>query len=500
MGIIVKQSVKGTVYVYLGVILGFITTGIFLPRLYSTEQVGLLKILVAYSSLIASFGTLGINGVTIRLFPFFKDDKQKHHGYLANILLVGVFGALLTTALILLLKPWISEMSGEKSALFVHYFNYLIVLVFFQIFFSLLDAYYSALLNSVFGTFLKEFLQRVFIILAIALFFFNLVDFHFFIILYVAAISAPTFFIMTRLIREKQFSFHTDFKFLNRGLLVSMASVSLFSIMNGFSLIIIQNVDLIMINSMTGLSNTGVYSVCFFFGVVVSLPARSIIKIVNIVSAQAWKENDLKLISDIYHKSCLTLFLIGTLIFIGLWANIENIFQILGPSYIAGKWVIFFIGLSSLMDMATGANGSIMGTSQYYKVQTVFLVVLVILLVITNLLLIPRFGITGAAIGGAISLAVLNTLRYLFLYYKYRLQPFNRKFVYIAIIGAGSYFLSAQLPPLANYIADIAFRSLLLLVLFCTPVYFLKISSDVNQKADEILIKLHIINKKNTSK
>ena len=494
MGIIVNQSVKGTIYVYLGVILGFITTGIFLPRLFSTDEVGLLKILVAYSSLIASFGTLGINGVTFRLFPFFKDDTNKNHGYLANVLLVGLVGFLLTTLLLILLKPWLTEINIEKSALFVEHINYLIILIFFQIFFSILDAYYSALLNSVHGTFLKEVFQRILIIISIGLFFFDFLTFHQFVIMYVASISLPTLNLVIRLIRTKHFSLHTDFKFLTRGMLVSIGAVSLFSILNGFSMIIIQNVDIIMINSMVGLSDTGIYSICFFFGVVVSLPARSIIKIANIITSQAWKDNDMNLIRDLYHKSCLTLFIIGSLLFIGLWANINNVFHIIGQQYSAGKWVIFFIGLSSLIDMITGANGAIIGTSKYYKVQTFFLVILVILLVVTNLLLIPRLGIIGAAIGSAISLSVLNLLRYLFLLYKYQLQPFNIQFVYVALIGVGSYFLSLLLPPLSNYIVDIFVRSTILVVSFCTPVYLFRISDDINTKADEILKKLKIIN------
>jgi len=71
LGIIIKQSVKGTIYTYIGVVLGFATTGILLPRIYSTDQVGLIKIIVAYATLVAQFGTLGFNGIAIRLFPFF---------------------------------------------------------------------------------------------------------------------------------------------------------------------------------------------------------------------------------------------------------------------------------------------------------------------------------------------------------------------------------------------------------------------------------------------
>ena len=487
MGIILKQSVKGTVYVYLGVILGFLTTGIFLPRIYSTEQVGLLKILVAYSSLIASFGTLGINGVTIRLFPFFKDEQSKHHGYLVNILLVGAVGFIISASLIVALKPWISSISAEKSNLFLEYINYLIILVFFQIFFSLLDAYYSSLLNSVHGTYLKEIFQRILIILSIGLFYYDILNFHLFLIFYIVAISAPTIYIIYTLIQKKQFSLHTDFGFINRELLKSMSSMSLFGILNGFSLIIIQNVDIIMINSMVGLGATGIYSICFFFGIVVSLPSRSILKIANVITAQAWKENDIKIISDIYNKSCLTLYIIGLFIFIGIWGNIENIFKIIGTEYIQGKWVVFFIGISSLIDMITGANGIIIGTSKYYKAQTGFMLILVILIVVTNLILIPKFGVTGAAIGSTISLTFLNIIRYLFLFYIFKLQPFNMKFVIISLIGTGSYFICSLLPSIQNYLIDILTRSTILLILYCLPIYLLNISEDINSITNGIL-------------
>lgn len=487
MGIIVNQSVKGTIYTYLGVILGFVTTGILLPRIYSTDQVGLLKILVAYSTLVAQFGTLGFNGVTIRLFPFFKDPKSSHHGFLPLALITGIAGFLITLGLYLIFKNRFIEFSSEKSALLIDYLNYLIILIFFQIFFTLFDGYYTALLNSIHGTFLREVFQRVLIIIGIALFYYDFLDFHQFVICYIAAMAVPTIFIMFTLISEGQFSLRLDIKFLRKPLLASIGLMALFSILNGFSVIIIQTVDTIMVNGMIGLSATGVYSVCFFFGIFVGLPARSILKIANIVSADAWKNNDLKMIRNIYEKSCLTLFIIGLLMFLGLWINIDNIFKILGPEYISGKWVIFFIGLGNLIDMSTGANSSILGTSSYYKVQTVFLIILVISLICTNLLFIPLFGITGAAIGGAVSLAILNLLRFLYLWHKFSLQPFNYKFIVIAAIGIFSWFITTLLPAFPNFITDIFVRSAILTILFCLPVYLLKLSPDINTKADEIL-------------
>ncbi|MGB4291709.1 MAG: lipopolysaccharide biosynthesis protein [Bacteroidales bacterium] len=487
MGIVFRQSVKGTIFVYTGLILGFITTGILFPRIYSTEQIGLLKIIVAYSSLISMVGTLGINGAIIRLFPWFRNDEKKHYGFLSLVLLVGFAGFLLTTSLLLIFKPALLSSALQKSPLVAKYFNYLIILVFFQIFFTILDNYYSALYNSVHGTFLREVFQRVLIIIFIGLFFFDILNFDQFVILYVAALCLPTLYITHTLIKENQFSLSTDFKHIDRQMAFSIASVSLFSILNGFSLLVIQNIDVIMINSMIGLDFAGIYSICFFFGVVISMPSRSLSRIANVLSADAWKNNDLVTIREIYYKSCLTLFIIASLIFLGVWVNINNIFRITGPEYMKGKWVVFFIALGSLIDMATGANSSIFGTSAYYRIQTYFLLLLVVMIIAANIILIPLLGITGAAIGSAGALTLLNLMRFLFLYYKFKLQPYNIKFLYVILIGVISYIISAVIPEMKNLIADILLRSSVVTLLFFIPVYLLKISEDITARTNDVL-------------
>lgn len=327
----------------------------------------------------------------------------------------------------------------------------------------------------------------------IGLYYFDLLSFHQFVLSYIAAISVPTFYILYTLIREGQFNLHFDLKFLDKDLLRSVGAMSLFSILNGFSVIMIQNVDVIMINKMLGLEAAGVYAIVFFFGIAVSLPARSIYKIANVAAAEAWKNDDRKTLKDIYEKSCLTLFVIGSFLFLGIWLNIGNIMQIIGLDYLSGKWVIFFIGLGCLLDMATGANSSLMGTSKYYKVQSYLLLILVVVLVALNLVLIPLWGLTGAAISSAAALGLLNLMRFLFLWIKYDLQPYNLRFVYVILIGVVSFAISYAIPVKFHFILDILIRSTVFSLLFLLPVYFFRISDDLNKTADHFLKMLKII-------
>jgi O-antigen/teichoic acid export membrane protein len=73
-----------------------------------------------------------------------------------------------------------------------------------------------------------------------------------------------------------------------------------------------------MVDHYLGLSQAGVYTISFFFGTLVIIPARTMGKITSVVIADAWKSDDKKTILDIYKKSTLSLPVAGTLVFIGL--------------------------------------------------------------------------------------------------------------------------------------------------------------------------------------
>ena len=76
MGIIAKQTIKGSVFSYLGVVLGGINVAILYPRILSEDQIGLINILIALSAIFAQFSSLGINGVTNYFFHHFITGKS----------------------------------------------------------------------------------------------------------------------------------------------------------------------------------------------------------------------------------------------------------------------------------------------------------------------------------------------------------------------------------------------------------------------------------------
>ncbi len=493
MGVIQKQSISGTIYSYIGVVLGFITTGILYPRVFSTEEVGLLRILVSYSLLFAQFAGLGINTITIKLFPYFRDQDRKHRGFLGLALLISTAGLIISLSAFILLKTWILGVENEGTDLLTKYYYYIIPLIIFTLLFNVFDTYYRVLYNAVKGIIYKEVIQRVLILLVILLYFFNIVSFHSAVIIYVIALILPTILLFFSLIYNKQLHIIPDISFIDKKLSREMISVGIFGIIASYSGVLVMTIDSIMVERILGLSAVGIYSITFFFGTLILVPMRTMGKISSVVIAEAWKVNDLKIIDRIYKKSSISLSVVGLLLLIGIWGNIDNVFHIISNDYLPGKYVILLIGIANLIDIALGVSPHIIVNSKHYKYLSYFLIIFAVLLIVTNIILIPIYGIIGAAIASLVSKLIYNLIKYVFLYQKYKLQPFTLKTVLLYLIGIIAYGISLLLPEQSNFIVDILIRSIIITIVFMLPVYYLKISIDINDKIDSSLRKIKSI-------
>ncbi|OFX46449.1 MAG: hypothetical protein A2046_04690 [Bacteroidetes bacterium GWA2_30_7] len=482
MGVIIKQTIKGTIYTYLGVLIGFVTAGFLFPLFFKSEEIGLINILVTYSAIFAQFASLGIHSVTTRLFTYFRNEKNGHNGFLFIAIITSLIGFLISLVVFYLLKPLLLETGSKDSLLFSEYFYYNIPLIFFTLFFNTFDNYYKVLYNSVIGTILKELVQRFLILLSIIIFYVGLIDFQLFVILYIIASSLPTLFILISLIYDKQFHIKPSFTHINKELALSIVSVGFFGIITGFSSLAILRIDSVMIASMIGLSATGVYTTVYFFATLILLPSRQLQKISSTVLADAWKENNLENIKEVYYKSCINQFIIAALFFVGLWGNIDNIFRILPPEFIIGKYVLFYLALANVIDMATGVNGTVISNSKHYRFHTYIMLVLIFLIIITNYIFIPILGITGAAMASALSVLIFNIARYLFLYIKFKMQPFNYKFIYVIIISLISYYSVYFIPLFDNLVLDIFVRSSIITIIFGLLTINFKVSDEINEK------------------
>lgn len=478
MGIVQRQTIKGSVYSYLGVIVGFVTTSYLFPKYLKPDVIGLFGLMIAYSTLLGQFSLLGMQGVTSRLFPYFRDKKSGHHGFFTIAFLFIAVGFLLFLLLYFVFSPWLISNNIEKSRLFSDYVYLLIPLTFFSMLFFFFDTYNKVLYDAVFGLFLQEFVQRLLIFAITLAFIFHLLNLSQLIISYVIVLCLKSIIIFYHLYRKGEVSFRPDFSFITQTLKREIADVAFFSILSGMGSMIVFNIDKIIINQILDLSKTGVYTIAFYFGTLVVIPSRPLTKISGTLIADAWAKNDLPKIRDIYYKSCINQFIIGGFLFLGLWANIDNILTILGPDYVQSKWAIFFIGIAYLFDMLTGANTQVIAFSKYYRISLYFIAILLVIVSGLLFLLIPVWGIAGAAAAIAGGMFLNNLMRYYFLYRKFGLQPFDRNFIYLFLFFGTIYFMLFLVPQL-KLIPDILVRGTIITLTTVLFLYFVPVSEDV---------------------
>jgi O-antigen/teichoic acid export membrane protein len=480
MGIVIRQTIRGSFISYLGVAFGFITVGLLWPRFMEPSEIGLINFLVALSAILAQVGSLGINNVSVRLFPHFRDDASKHHGFLSFGLLFLLAGSFLVLAYYLVFRERIVENNLEKSVLLSRYVYFIVPFTVATLVYNYFDSLHRVIYDAVIGVFLKEFVFRVLNLLLILLYAWTAFSFHLFLNIYFLIFSLPALILVLALIRTRQFNLRLEPGFVHGEFRRSVLSVSFFGLVAGMSTIAISSIDKIMINHYIDLEATGIYSIAFLFGTIITLPSRPMAKIATTIVAEAWKNDDTASIQEIYTKSSLTQFIIGGLIFLLVWLNIDLVFMLIPEKYESGRMVILLMSLSGVVLMVAGLNGIILQASRYYMVHSLFVFALLVALVLTNMIFIPRMGITGAALASLISTVFYNVLRILFIRSRFRMQPFNYK--YLIVLGlliiawwVGSRFLFIESWWMRTLIICLAISLLYLL-----PIWIFRISHDIN--------------------
>ena len=241
-----------------------------------------------------------------------------------------------------------------------------------------------------------------------------------------------------------------------------------------------------MVESYLDLSMAGIYTISFFFGALILIPSRPLTRISSIIVAESFKKNDIANIRFIYQKSSITLSVIAVWVFLGLLVNMENVYHIIGEDYRIGYYVILLIGLSNVLDMTTGTVNQIIFNSPIYRYSAYMISAFAILLIVSNMILIPLYGIIGAAIATLLSKIIYNALKIGVVKYKLNLFPFTIKSFYPLLIAVFAYYLQMLIPTLNHYIYDIFLRSTVVSLAYLLPIIGLSVSSDINNWVSKI--------------
>ena len=486
MSTIRRQSILSSGIIYLGFALGFLNTYLFTRQGgFTQSDYGLYGTFMAIANIISSFANLGMQAYIYRFYPYYQDNlKVRDNDMMGWAFVTSLLGFIMVLAAGYIFKGLVVRKFSEHSPDFVKYYAWVFPMGFGLTMYSILEAYAWQLKKSVLTNFLREMLFKL-VTSVLAIFFFLGVirNFDLFIKLFALTYILLAIILLVILIRSGEFHLtlrisRVTKKFYKKIMLLS-------SFVWGGSLI--QNIsfvfDTIVISAVipNGLAWAGIFSLAQNIASLIQAPQRGIIAAATWHLSRAWKDKDYDKIGRIYQRSSINQLIFASGIFVLIWINfmdgVKNFH--LQPAYEQAKPVFLFLGLWRIVDMGTGVNSQIIGTSKFWRFEFLTGLILLTITLPLNYVLAKKLGVVGPAIATLTSYIIYNGIRYLFLYKKFGMQPFNYKSgLTLGLALTGFYFSTILFNHIHGFLA-MTLRSLLFLIIYIGGTLLFKLSPDV---------------------
>jgi O-antigen/teichoic acid export membrane protein len=485
VGVIKRQGIKNTIITYIGVIIGAINVIFIQPRLLTEEELGLTRLLYDFSYLIGMAVPLGIPNIIVKYFPFFKNRDNGHNGFSGFVLLVFFIGFTLSASLLLIFKPAISSFYAENSELFVSYFLFIIPLTFIVSALAVTTAYCQSLFKSTVPSFLNDIFVRVGVMLITIAYYNRLLTFDQYVYSFIGIYGCELLIIVIFILQVDRISFRPQPAFFKKHGVTSMLSFGLLLCLSSFASFALRKVDSIILGTYS-LSLVGVYTTAVFIAAFIEVPLAALDRISHTKIADSFAKNDHRAIDQIYSQSVKYLLLLGGLLYIGINACTKYLYEVgrLPESYLNCVNVVYIVAFGALVNVSTGVNSAIMFYSKHFVLATVLMVSSLLLTVILNIVLIPIYGIYGAAISSVGGVLIYNLVKYIFIFIKFKFQPYTKTSGLIVLIITLCTLIALWLPSMTGYpLVNLLLNGAVCVGLFLALIYWLRVAPEIFQSA-----------------
>ena len=483
MGVVVRQSILITIISYVGVLIGYVNILYLFPKFLEPDQVGLLRVIQDAAILFSPFAQFGLAHSLIRYYPQLVKEKNHQGGFITLILTLAFGGFIIFLVVFKVFQGSILLYFDEKSGAVLQYVPIILWLTFILLMQGIMEAYSRSLLKTVFPNLLKEVVIRALLASLVSFYFLGWLSFDAFIISTVLSYLATLLMLVGYLLINRDLAFSTKFSFISRKKTKELVVYSLMSFAGAAGMIILGKIDSLMVAGLMGLDAVAVYTTGFYMASVIEVPKKALTSVAMPLISQSFEKNDIKHILTLYHKTALHQLIAGSLLLIGVIINLDNLYSIMPRSeiYEAGRWVVILVGVGKLADMAFGPSSEIVVLSKYFWFNIVLIILLAGTSIVANNILIPRYGIDGAAMSVAFAITVFNVAKYIFIWYTLKIQPFTRATLVVIIISTATVGINYILPDFDNIFVDIIFRSSVVTIFYGGAILLTKVSPDVNK-------------------
>ena len=490
MGVIAKQSIRGTIVTYLGIAVGVVTTFFVLTRFLTTEEIGLARVLIDAATLFIGLAQLGTGASIIRFYPYFQEkDGDEDHGFFFWALVVPFVGFILFALIFWACRAPLANWFGEKSPLFVDYYYFVLPLAFFMLYQTICESTCNVLMHIVVPRAVKELVVRVGLLTLYLLYAFRVLSLDGFVIGLCVNYAIAALINLCYFFSLKRIHLRPDWSFLkaNTQLVRRYLTYTGFLLISALTSVLAPTLSSFFVTAKMGLDSTGIFAIATYMAALVSVPNRSVSAIAAPQLSRAIKDNNQEECSMLLKQVTRNMLLIGGFILLTIWVNIDLIFHILpnGTTFATAKNVVLILGVSQLVLASFTICLTALNYSRFYAFSLLMSLILTVSAIVLNNYLVPLYGMEGAALSNLLSYGIYFVLIIVTIVPTCHFKVVDKRWWCIAalliLLFAINWVWQAYLPSINIWI-DSLLRTVVLIGGGCYLAYKAQLSPEINNQ------------------
>ena len=491
MGIVLNQSLKNTIITYVGFAIGGINTIYFYPFFLGATYYALANYILSSANVIMPIFAIGMQNTLVKFYSQYNTNEERSRFLSFTVL----FPLVIIIPMYFIGFYYFDEIIyflSKKNSIVKNYIWLIpfigLCMAYFEIFYAWLRVH----MHSVFGNFIKEVGLRLFSSILIIGVYYKIITVEGFVyataLVYFLALLVTMFYAFKIQKPVFQFTIPDNVK--------DVLVYTFYIILSGSVANLLLDGDKMILNQYMNIENIAYYSVATYIALVISVPSRAMHQIVYPITAKLMHEDKHDEMNILYKKTSINLQIVGGFVMLGIFVNINQLYELVPVEYKGGIPVVFMIGLSKYFDLILGNNNAIIFNTKYYRAVLFLGVLLVVLTIALNMVFIPIYGIIGSAFATLLSITLYSLAKLLFVVKRLDLYPFTKQTLYSLLLTTFLfllfYFWSFPFYP----IVSIVLKSILITIAYVYLNYRFKISPEINQVIDTVLAKFGIVNLK----
>jgi O-antigen/teichoic acid export membrane protein len=486
MSTIRRQSIISSIIIYIGFAVGLVNIYLFTKQgTFTDTEFGLYNAFIAIATMMMAFSNLAMPSYIYKFFPYYNEHlPRKKNDLITWAVLISTIGFILVIIAGVVFKKLVVRKYAEHSPEIVSYYNWIFILGYGLTLYTILESYAWQFHKSVFTNFLREVQWRLFTTVIILLFLFGVIkNYDLFIKLFSFTYPAIAAILFLYLLFTKKIHFTFRVSKVTRRFFKSILRLCSYVYAGLLILTISQVFDSLVITAVLtdALGKLAIYSLAQNIASLIQAPQRGIISASIAHLSKAWKDKKIDTLQRIYQRSSINQLIFSCGIYVLIVINFIDAVHTfhLKETYLNGFCVFLLLGATKIVDMGTGVNSQIIGTSTYWRFEMTSGIILLSVMLPLNYILTKHYDIVGTASAGLISITIYNLIRIVFLWRKFKLFPFTIQTIY-TILLAGTCFIVCYFS-FGNIhgLAGLLLRSIVFCILYGAGALYFKLSPDI---------------------